>query len=70
MERTPKWESINGSCFLEPSFEEQCNITLTTIALWSLLLGSTAILLAKETFQVPINLTLVLVGMFCNFHFL
>ena len=53
MERTPKWESINGSCFLEPSFEEQCNITLTTIALWSLLLGSTAILLAKETFQVP-----------------
>ena len=30
----------------------QCNITLATIILWGLLLGSTAGLLAKETFQV------------------
>ena len=55
VERTPKWINANGSCF-DP-FEEQCNITLATIALWALLLTSTAVLLAKETFQVSWNFT-------------
>ena len=51
IEQTPKWINVNGSCFTVP-FEEQCQITWSTITIWILLLGSTLILLAKEIFQV------------------
>ena len=71
---------MNGSCFTVP-FEEQCQITWSTITIWILLLGSTLILLAKEIFQVMhsrkayffnwenwVQLTIILDVILISFH--
>ena len=71
---------MNGSCFTAP-FEEQCQITWSTITIWILLLGSTLILLAKEIFQVMhsrkayffnwenwVQLTIILDVILISFH--
>lgn len=50
--KIPEKQSVPGDCFLEPGFEERCHIGWATLCVWALLLASTGVLLAKETFQV------------------